>query len=84
MNRRLLTDLEVNKIKKYLKDDGEKDVLIRSIVWTYRKYGQTIRNQLDLLEKMVAHYEATAAPGKRRTQSRSGPAVPGRPPREVA
>jgi hypothetical protein len=66
MNRRLLTDLEVKKIREYLKADGEKDVIMRSLIWTYRKYHKTIREHLALLEKMIAHYESTAAPGKKR------------------
>ncbi len=67
MNRRLLTAQEVKRIREYLKADGEKDVVMRSLIWTYRKYNNTIREHLDMLEKMLTHYEETAAPGKKRT-----------------
>lgn len=50
---------------RYLKADGEKDVIMRSLIWAYRKYHRTIREHLALLEKMLTHYESTAKPGKK-------------------
>ena len=56
MFSRILTDAERNRIKSYLKADGEKEVLIRQLVSRAKRQVPTIRSDLDLLEKLLATY----------------------------
>jgi DeoR/GlpR family transcriptional regulator of sugar metabolism len=56
MFTRILTDLERKRIKSYLKQDGEKEVLIRQLVSRARCQVPTIRSDLDLLEKLLKTY----------------------------
>ena len=57
MRRHILTSLERKRIEKYLKADGEKDVNIRQLVRGYRLHNARLKEDLALLEKMLAHYE---------------------------
>ncbi len=56
MFSRILTEAERKRIKSYLKQDGEKEVLIRQLVSRAKRQVPTIRSDLDLLEKLLATY----------------------------
>ena len=56
MFTRILTNIERRHIMKYLRQDGEKQVYIRKIVYGARKNLPTIKGDLDLLEKLLASY----------------------------
>ena len=58
MNPKILTDLECKKIKAYLKDDGEKDVYIRQLVFRGKRFLPHIKQDLELLERLVQVYES--------------------------
>lgn len=57
MFTRLLTDLERRRIAQYLKADGERDKAVQNLVYRTRKYLPTIRQDIDLLEKLVKRYD---------------------------
>jgi len=58
MFTRILTDVERKQIRSYLRQYGEKDVLIRSLVSRSKRHLPTIRSDLELLEKLLATYIA--------------------------
>jgi len=57
MFTRILTDVERRHIAKYLKQDGEKEIYVRKLVYGARKNLPTIRTDLALLEKLLEVYE---------------------------
>ena len=57
MFTRILTDLERRRINSYLRQDGEKQAPIRKIANRARNYTPRIREDLALLEKLLATYE---------------------------
>ena len=58
MFSRILTEAERKRIKSYLRQDGEKEVLIRQLVSRAKRQVPTIRSDLELLEKLLATYTA--------------------------
>jgi len=56
MFTRILTEVERKHIRAYLKQDGEKEIQIRKVVYGARKHLPTIRSDLELLEKLLATY----------------------------
>jgi hypothetical protein len=54
---RILTEIERRHITKYLKQDGEKEIYVRKLVYGARKNLSTIRADLALLEKLLQVYE---------------------------
>jgi hypothetical protein len=61
MHPRILSPREEQQIVAYLKADGEKHMAMRIIVSRTRRYLPKIREDLQLLEKLVAHYDKTKA-----------------------
>ena len=57
MFSRILTDVERKKIKSYLKLNGKRDSMIRSLVSRARKYKPQIQNDVKLLDELVMRYE---------------------------
>ena len=57
MFTRILTDLERRRISAYLRQDGAKEAAIRKIANRARTYSPRIREDLDLLTKLLAVYE---------------------------
>jgi DNA primase catalytic subunit len=57
MFTRILTDRERRHITKYLRQNGEKQVYVRKIVYEARKNLPTIRGDLELLEKLLQAYQ---------------------------
>jgi hypothetical protein len=57
MFTRILTDLERKQAKTYLKQDGERTLNIKILTVRARKYLPQIREDLELLEKVLATYE---------------------------
>jgi hypothetical protein len=57
MFTRILTDIERKHIAKYLRQDGEKEIQVRKVVYGARKNLPTIRADLALLEKLLETYE---------------------------
>lgn len=57
MFTRILTDVERKHISRYLKQDGEKQIYIRKIVYGARKNLPAIKQDLELLEKLLAAYD---------------------------
>jgi hypothetical protein len=57
MFTRVLTDVERRQIAKYLKQDGEKHVYVRKIVYGARKHLPQIRTDIELLENLLRTYE---------------------------
>jgi hypothetical protein len=58
MFSRILTEIERKRIKTYLKQDGERDVNIRQLVMRSRRHLPTIKQDLDLLERLVQAYDS--------------------------
>jgi hypothetical protein len=58
MNPKILTDLERRKIRAYLKADGEKDVYIRQVIFRGKRCLPRIKEDLELLERLVQVYES--------------------------
>jgi hypothetical protein len=58
MFQRLLTDLERKRIRSYLKADGERDDAIRTLVSRMKHYGPRIKEDLELLERLVQAYDS--------------------------
>jgi hypothetical protein len=58
MHPRILSPLEERQIKTFLKQDGEKNLNMRVLTSRARKNLPEIRKDLDLLEKLLAKYEA--------------------------
>ena len=56
--RAILTDLERRQAKAYLKQDGDKTLNIRVMVQRGRTYLPQIRQDLGLLERLLATYES--------------------------
>ena len=56
MFTRILTEVERKHIRAYLKQDGEKEIQIRKVVYGARKHLPTIRSDLELLERLLATY----------------------------
>ena len=56
MFTRILTDIERKHIRAYLKEDGEKKIQIRKVVYGARKHLPTIRSDLELLEQLLRAY----------------------------
>jgi hypothetical protein len=59
MFTRVLTEHERRKIKAFLKANGERDVLIRTLIMRTRKYERQIRDDLALLELLRKKYDET-------------------------
>jgi hypothetical protein len=57
MFSRILTKVERHRIEKYLKADGHKDVNIRQLVMRSRKHLPQIKEDVGLLERLLATYE---------------------------
>jgi len=56
MFTRILTDAERKRIRSYLRQNGEKEVLIRQLVSRARRQIPVIKADLDLLEKLLVVY----------------------------
>jgi hypothetical protein len=54
---RVLTQVEREKIRFYLKADGERDATIRMFVSRARRYRPQLEADLRLLDRLVARYE---------------------------
>ena len=57
MFSRILTVVERQRIRKYLKADGKKDVNIRQLIMRSRRHMPQIKEDLEILEKLLAVYE---------------------------
>jgi hypothetical protein len=60
MNHRILTPPERRRVVAFLENgrgNGEKDVAIRQLAFLAKRHLQTIRQDTDLLEKLLATYE---------------------------
>jgi hypothetical protein len=58
MNPKILTELERKKVKTYLKADGERDVHVRQLVFLARRSLSQIKQDLELLERLVQAYDS--------------------------
>ena len=58
MFTRILTEVERRHIKAYLKQDGEKEIQVRKVVYGARRHLPAIRSDLELLEKLLGTYTA--------------------------
>ena len=58
MHPRILSPLEEHQIRAFLKRDGEKNLNIRVIISRAKKQLPKIREDLELLEKLMDHYKA--------------------------
>jgi len=56
LNPRILTPLEREKVKAYLKADGEKDVHLRQLIYQSRQHLPTIMQDVALLQKLMKTY----------------------------
>jgi hypothetical protein len=56
MFTRILTDFERKHIRAYLRQDGEKKIQVRKVVYGARKHLPTIRSDLELLEELLRAY----------------------------
>lgn len=65
MNPKILTPVEREKVKEYLKADGEKNLHVRQLVYQSRRHLPRIRADLDLIEKLLAAYEREKTSGKK-------------------
>jgi len=54
---RVLTDVERRKIRSYLKANGERDSMIRSLVSRARSCKPQIHADMELLDELIARYE---------------------------
>ena len=63
MFTRILTDLERRRINAYLRQDGEKEAPIRKIANRARSHMPKIKEDLELLEKLLATYEREKGKG---------------------
>jgi len=54
---RILTDVERRHIAKYLKQDGAKEIAVRKVAYGARKHLPRIREDLELLEKLLQTYQ---------------------------
>jgi hypothetical protein len=61
MFTRILTDLERRRINAYLRQDGEKEAPIRKIANRARNHLPKIKEDLELLERLLATYEREKA-----------------------
>jgi hypothetical protein len=66
MYTRVLTDLERRRINEFLKQDGTRDVVIRSLISRSRRHVGRIEADLLLLRQLGRRYEAA----KRRARSK--------------
>jgi len=57
MFTRVLTENERKKIRAYLKADGKRDNIIRTLVMRGKRYEKTILDDLDLLRRLITEYE---------------------------
>jgi len=57
MNPRILSRLEEEQVKTFLKEDGEKNLNLRVLVLRARRSLPEIRRELELLEKFVRAYQ---------------------------
>jgi len=57
MFTRILTDVERKHIARYLKHDGEKEIWVRKIVYGARKNLPRIKEDFELLERLLETYE---------------------------
>ncbi len=57
MFTRILTQVEIQRIRRYLKADGQKDVNIRQYVQHFRRDQARIKQDLVLLEQLLTTYE---------------------------
>jgi hypothetical protein len=60
MYPRILTPKERNAILAYVRGQRANDTLIRQLVFRYRKSGQEIKKDRDLLEQLIKAYKRTA------------------------
>jgi len=56
LNPRILTPLEREKVKAYLKADGEKGVHLRQLIYQSRQHLPTIVQDVALLQKLMKTY----------------------------
>ena len=59
MYQRILTDLERRQAKAYLKQDGDKTLNIRVLVQRGRTHLPQIKQDLELLQRLLETYERT-------------------------
>lgn len=57
MHPRILSPLEERQVRAFLKQDGEKNVNMRVLIFLARKNLPQIRKDLELLGKLLAKYE---------------------------
>jgi len=58
MFTRILTSLERRRIEAYLKADGKKDTAVRVLTTRARHHLPQIKEDLELLERLVKVYES--------------------------
>lgn len=64
MFHRILTTFERKRIRAFLENgrgNGDKDVNVRTLVFLTKRHVQTIRADLELLEKLLEAYERKEA-----------------------
>jgi predicted HAD superfamily phosphohydrolase len=61
MFTRILTDLERRRINSFLRQDGVKEAAIRKIANRARTHLPKIREDLELLQRLLEAYEREAA-----------------------
>jgi len=61
MFTRLLTDLERKRVKAYLKADGERSSVVRSLASRGRRHLPQIEEDLKLLRDLLERYEREKA-----------------------
>jgi len=59
MFQRILTELERKKLRAYLRADGEKGSVVRSLASRAKRHLPQIKADLELLEKLLETYERT-------------------------
>lgn len=66
MFTRILTEPERKAIGKYLKANGKKEVQVRKAVYRAKRYLPQIKEDLELLERLVTAYESHTKKRKKR------------------
>jgi len=66
MFTRVLTNLERKRVKAYLRTDGERESVIRALASRTRRHLPQIRQDLELLERLMETYERSKGLPKKR------------------
>jgi len=57
LNPKILSPLEEQQVKAFLKEDGEKNMSLRVLITRVRKNLPEIKRELELLERFVRAYQ---------------------------